>query len=288
MINRLVAAIIFLGCWTLVPAYAGGVMVSSGTSVDLTAHRRPYATVLKPGMQDFNVVSSAIVILHKLTPEGRWMSDENGRRKQFVHTMVFYSDNTWSIGTTNRVDSLGIGKYVLPPGYRPDQIVGAGSAGPYVYLWFSEGTTCRATFPRTSGRDKRTLGFAESFEDKDWYFLDPTGTFHCGSGSGGKIYGYTPAHGKQAKDIVGVAIDGNFYQREFTVFAYYRDGTVSAGTSDDLDSKRAATEVRLPGDKSPFDIIDVAIDGVNHHVYAFYRDKPKRYDKFRIRPQVIK
>jgi len=163
-------------------------------------------------------------------------------------------------------------KYFLPKGKHSTDIVGVGSSARLVFVWFGDGTVCRGSYPLTSyvtkdGKDELGIVLEERF-----YSLIRHGTIYCGVSGKGKHYSYSIAHGKQLKDVVAVAIDSS----NNMVFAYYRDGTVSAGTSDDLDNKRPATEYRLPGDKSPKDIIDIGIDGFNHHVYAFYRTEAKK------------
>ena len=148
MINKLVIIILLLGCF-VTGVYAGEVTVSSGTSVDLTAHRRPYTTVLKMGQQDFNVAGSAIVSGWALT--GR---DKPPFAAEVSYALVFYHDGTWSTGATNRVDSIGGGKYFLPKGKNPKDILGVGSSGiggfnrrGFVFVWFNDGTACRGRFP---------------------------------------------------------------------------------------------------------------------------------------------
>jgi len=277
MINKLVIIILLLG-YFVTGVYAGEVTVSSGTSVDLTAHRRPYATVLKMGQRDFNVIGAAIVNAYVNDP------DPPHSFREHAYALVFYSDGTWSLGATNRVDSIGDGKYFLPKGKYPKDIVGVGIGGSLVFVWFGDGTVCRGRFALTS-HNKDELGYV--FQEGFVFHLKRHGTIYCGVSGKGKHYGYSVAHGKQPKDVVAVAIDNsNSNTNPYSmVFAYYRDGTVSAGTSDDLDNKRPATEYRLPGDKSPKDIIDIGIDGFNHHVYAFYRDQPdlKRFKNFKLK-----
>jgi M6 family metalloprotease-like protein len=79
-------------------------------------------------------------------------------------------------------------------------------------------------------------------------------------------YGFRPAAGRQAADIVGMAIG-----RDDHVYAWYRDGTVSAGTSADLDTHRPPYAYRLPPGRTPSDIVGMGIAG-DDHVYAWYRD----------------
>ena len=69
-----------------------------------------------------------------------------------------------------------------------------------------------------------------------------------------KIYQYVLPRGKSPSDIVGMAISkikrrfpGITYNTPtFMTFAWYSDGTVSAGTSDDLKKYRAPYPYILP------------------------------------------
>jgi hypothetical protein len=56
------------------------------------------------------------------------------------------------------------------------------------------------------------------------------------------------------------------------VYVWYRDGTVTSGTSDHLDQYRSAYHYSTPSGKSPADIVGLGIAG-NDHVYAWYRDR---------------
>lgn len=69
-----------------------------------------------------------------------------------------------------------------------------------------------------------------------------------------------------ASEIVGMAI-----APDDVVFAWYLDGTVSAGNSTDLSSRRPPNGYTLPPGKAPADIVDVAI-ARDSRVYAWYRD----------------
>lgn len=70
------------------------------------------------------------------------------------------------------------------------------------------------------------------------------------------------------RNIVGMGIDGT----NNNVFAWYRDGTVTAGTTDKLHSRRTPYKYRLPSRKRPTDIVGMAIDGSNGMNFAWYRD----------------
>jgi hypothetical protein len=70
------------------------------------------------------------------------------------------------------------------------------------------------------------------------------------------------------RDIVGMGIDDT----NNLVFAWYADGTVTAGSSRDLSSKREARKYTLPQGKKPSDIVGMGIDGTNNLVFAWYDD----------------
>ena len=274
MINKLVIIILLLGCF-VIAVNAGEIIVSSGTSVDLKVHRSPYASALKIGQENINVAGAAI-IWGNTFDNYDIHSDKRTMHKFSDYALVLYSDRTWSTGATNRVDSFGHGNYYLPRGKSPRDIVGVGFSGGgvqtlqkgFVFIWFSDGTACTCLFPHSYF--------------KNYYILKNSGNLNCGDPNySGKHYGYTLASGKRHKGVVGVGI-----ARNNLVFAYYRDGTVSAGTSDDLDSKRPATKYQLPTGMTPEDIIDIGI-AYNNHVYAFYRTKaktaPKRFKDFKLK-----
>ena len=68
--------------------------------------------------------------------------------------------------------------------------------------------------------------------------------------------------------IVGIAIDDT----NNLVFAWFTDGTVTAGSSKDLSSKRPGEKYKLPQGKNPSDIVGMGIDGTNNLVFAWYQD----------------
>jgi len=71
-----------------------------------------------------------------------------------------------------------------------------------------------------------------------------------------------------AHDVAGMGIAGS----NDVVYAWYLDGTVSAGSTRELASRRAPYAYTLPSGKAPQDIVDLGIAGSNDHVYAWYRD----------------
>ncbi|KZK86300.1 hypothetical protein PsW64_01553 [Pseudovibrio sp. W64] len=80
-----------------------------------------------------------------------------------------------------------------------------------------------------------------------------------------------PGPGKDkyvAKDMIGFALDGE----NNMVFAWYRDGYVSAGSSDDLDSKRSKYRYSLTSGYEPSDIVGMAMDGENNWSFVWYKN----------------
>ena len=73
---------------------------------------------------------------------------------------------------------------------------------------------------------------------------------------------------KRPSDIVGMAIAGS----NDHVYVWYNDGTVSSGTSSDLDAHRGLYNYSLPNGKRPSDIAGMAIAGSTDHVYVWYND----------------
>ena len=74
--------------------------------------------------------------------------------------------------------------------------------------------------------------------------------------------------GKKPHNIVGIGIAGsNDY-----VYAWYDDGTVSYGTSSDLDRYGKRYRYYLPSGKTPYDIVGMGIAGSNDHVYVWFND----------------
>ena len=55
-------------------------------------------------------------------------------------------------------------------------------------------------------------------------------------------------------------------------YVWFTDGTVSSGTTWDLDQYRTLYSYTLPPGKSPSDIVGMGIACSNDHVYAWYSD----------------
>jgi hypothetical protein len=133
-------------------------------------------------------------------------------------------------------------RYFLPPGKAPTDIVDMGIASDgTVYTWYLDGTVSKGT--RT---DLGALG----------------------------SYPYAPAPGKTPQDIVGIGIAPS----NDWVYAWYRQGTVSTGRSSDLAAYRDLRQYDLPSQKTPDDIVGMAIGqlgmppNAQDRVYAWYRE----------------
>ena len=95
-----------------------------------------------------------------------------------------------------------------------------------------------------------------------------------------------PGPGKPYIDpsnVIDMGIDGN----RNSVFTFYKDQTVSAGSSSKLHSKRIPQKFSLPSGKTVDDIVGIGIDGSNDYVFVWYRDRtvsagsPIDLDKYR-------
>jgi len=74
-------------------------------------------------------------------------------------------------------------------------------------------------------------------------------------------------------NIVGIGIAGS----NDHVYVWYGDGTVSSGTSSDLDRYRKRYGYSLPPGKKPHNIVGIGIAGSNDYVYAWYDDGTVSY-----------
>jgi hypothetical protein len=89
----------------------------------------------------------------------------------------------------------------------------------------------------------------------------------------GAIRPYVPATryslppGQSPRDIVGMGIAGDDH-----VYVWYRNGTVSSGTSTDLDRFRPPARYSLAPGKSPGDVAGIDIACSDDHVYVWYLD----------------
>ncbi|MCI0331309.1 MAG: fibronectin type III domain-containing protein, partial [candidate division Zixibacteria bacterium] len=159
------------------------------------------------------------------------------------HVYVWYRDGKVSSGTSSDLDKYRAPyNYSLPPGKVPADIVGTGIAGDdHVYVWYRDNMVSSGT---TSDLDKYRA-----------------------------LYSYTvipaipPRTQKTPADIVGMGIACS----DDHVYTWYGDGTVSSGSSSDLDLHRTQYEYSLPPGRTPADIVGMGIAG-DDHVYVWYRD----------------
>lgn len=102
--------------------------------------------------------------------------------------------------------------------------------------------------------------------------LGPTEGSVVFGGSSRDLDAYRPAQPYTLKpganDVAGIGIAGS----DDVVYAWYLDGTVSAGDTGNLTSRRAPYAYTLPPGKTPYDIVDMDIAGSDDHVFAWYRD----------------
>ena len=205
----------------LVFAWFADKMVSAGTSTHLSAKRKPQPYTL---------------------PEGKKPSDIVGMGIDGTNNLVFawYRDRTVSAGTSTNLAAVRSPEpYELPTGKSPDDIVGMGIDGRnnLVLAWYRDSTV--------SAGDSRHLGSKRP----------PTP--------------YTLASGKTPADVVEMGVDGLIgplsgvldligdvggedVEKELEpfigkslVFAWYRDSTVSAGRSTQLEAARSARPFTL-------------------------------------------
>jgi CubicO group peptidase (beta-lactamase class C family) len=152
-------------------------------------------------------------------------------------TFTWFRDLTVCAGSTTHLDDeRTLYTYRLPPGKTPDDIIDMAidgtpaEGGGMVFTWFKDGTVC-----------------AGSSSDLDRYRAP---------------YQYRLPAGKTPDDIVGIGIDGTVPDNlGGMVFVWFRDGTVCAGSSGDLDTYRSLYPYTLPTACSPSGIIAMAIAG---------------------------
>lgn len=124
---------------------------------------------------------------------------------------------------------------------NPERIVGIGIAcsNDRVYVWYEDGTLSVGTSANLGAYQPYLPGHTT----------------------------YTLPPGKTPLDIVGISIASDDH-----VYAWYRDGTASSGTSSDLDKYRLPYSYSLAPGKSPGDVAGIGIACSNDHVYAWYKD----------------
>ncbi len=129
-----------------------------------------------------------------------------------------------------------------PPGLSICDAVGIGIAGSddHVYVWYRDGTI--------SSGSTRHLG---QYRPPQPFSLPP---------------------GRWPSDIVAIAITGASERVRDRVYAWYRDGTMSAGTSRDLAADIPPRPYTLAPGKDPLSVVGIAIAKSNDRVFAWYDD----------------
>ena len=196
--------------------------VSSGTSDDLSRHRTRYPYVMPPGYTPADIVGVA----HATYPKSDKKPGGYYKTETLPAVFVFYRDGKYSIGISNNLAKfLAPRPYELPPGKRPEDIVGVSF----------------------SGREKITLDMLTNNRDMAFFAFYADGTVSAGFrptklDTFRKPYQYVLPAGVSPRDIVdvGVAPDTRHH------FAWYRDGTVSSGVSDHLDRHRKRYSYKVP------------------------------------------
>jgi hypothetical protein len=196
-----------------------GRYVSSGTSWNLAAYRKPYEYSLPPGKTSLDIV-------------GMGIAGSND------HVYAWYKDGTVSSGTSSNLVAYSKPyKYSLPPGKNPSDIVGMGIAGSndHIYVWYKDGTVSSGTSsnlvayrkpykyflpPGKTTSDIVGMGIAGSNDHVYVWYKD--GTASSGTSSNlvaySKPYKYSLPAGKTPSAIVGMGIAGS----DDHVYAWYK------------------------------------------------------------------
>lgn len=141
--------------------------VSSGTSTNLEAYRKPYRYEIRDGETPGNIVGIAIA-----------KSDDR--------VYAWYDDGTVSSGTTSNLSSARHRyDYTLPPGKSPDDIVDMDIApDDHVFVWYKDGTASSGTTDRLDKYRALYKVTLSAFEPPDgWYRQHTVGMGIAGSTS---------------------------------------------------------------------------------------------------------
>ncbi|MFO0555718.1 MAG: serine hydrolase domain-containing protein [Polyangiaceae bacterium] len=182
-------------------------------------------------------------------PPGKALVDIVGVaiRKSDDHVYYFFADGTRTEGTSTDPDyHEGAAQVSMgATGFSASQIVGVGiSTNSRVHYWFASGNSLKVT---------------EGWSKQVDLYSGPANV--------------TLPPGKTVADLVGIDFNSND-----TVYAWYKDGTVSHGTRTNLaafDPNPANLPTfDLPSDTKPAHIRDIAIAG-NDRVYTWIQDLEK-------------
>jgi hypothetical protein len=166
------------------------------------------------------------------------------------HTYAWYRDGTVSSGTSSDLSRHRRRyRYILPRGYTPDDIVGIvcrvglASNKPLTYAFYRNG--------------KFSVGVSNNLAK---YFAPAR---------------YRLPSGKRPADIVGMSHSKSTGPKSkgSAYFAWYRDGTVSAGyLARDLCTFRKPYRYVMPSGKRPRDIVGMGCAPDSRHHFAWYSD----------------
>jgi hypothetical protein len=237
-------------------SYAEELWVTAGTTEDLSARRAPYHFVVPDGKRAGDIVDIAI----------------DGKNNS---CFVWFRGSPRQVSAGSTED---LGKYRKPyTSYFPEN--------------YDSGDVVGIAIDEKAG----DTGYSRTDETTYVFFKD--GRYTAGTTNQphqpGKFFRYLPADGKSYTDIIAIAMDGDFtpdageqVKRIYlVVYAWYKDGTVSAGfmpTYVDrsygavakLDSYRKPYKYKLPKNWKPgMEILGIGIDGEKNHVYTWYRTK---------------
>ncbi len=123
-------------------------------------------------------------------------------------------------------------------------------------------------------------GRAGEFDKACWYNSDygahdVASIMHYSSGAfssnGSPTMLRRPPPGLELTDGEGAAVIDMAIASDDHVYTWWSDGTVTAGTSSELEYHRSRYPFTLPGDRTVQDLVGLGIS-TDDHVYAFYRD----------------
>lgn len=167
------------------------------------------------------------------------------------HVFAWYSDRTVSAGkSTDLASRRKAQKYSLPTGKEPADIVSMGIDGTnnLVCTWYSDGTVSYGSSTKLDGRrETANYKLPDGKEPSDIVAMAIDGLI------------FDSNFQKHLEEVVGEVVDANFASatkkalnfgkdvanaRGSLCFAWYKDGTVSAGTSVDLSEARKQYDFR--------------------------------------------
>ena len=160
------------------------------------------------------------------------------KSNDYVYAWYYDEENeskTRTYGTTYNLEARGgVAGYTLPSGFTPNHIIDMGiSSKDVTYTWYKKEENEVLKCKVSAGS---TRNLASKIAPKD-----------C-----------TLPYGKTPNDIIGMAIGPNDY-----CYAWYKDGTLSAGTSTKLDKYKPLHDYLVRLTLSEDDIIDLITTSIN-------------------------